>query len=178
MHVFLQGERNIGKSTVVSRTIDMLQVREPLVLRGFFTWNGGKGDPHVYMRPAQRDREREVFRIASWDKTKGALVCDLQVFEQVGTSLLKKCPDTGLVVMDELGFLESGAAGFIQAVMDTIAGSVPVLGVLRLGGIPWHETIKQNPSVSLFDVDRENRGTLPLELAERLLPLIFDTPNG
>ena len=170
MHIFLQGPRRIGKSTVIARTLDILAVQTPLVPGGFLTWNGGKDDPHVYMRPAVSGREVELYRLASWDVRKGGLISDLRAFELDGVRLLKENTGADLIIMDELGFLESGASGFKQAALDVLAGDIPVFGVLRLGDVPWHKDIKDNPGVSLYDVNEKNRDSLPRELAERLMP--------
>ena len=169
MHIFLQGPKNIGKSTVIYKTLGILAQRKPLVLGGFFTWNGGKDDLRVYMRSARSDDEREIFCLASWDAEIGRLVCDNQVFEETGTRMLEQCEDADLIIMDELGYLESGAFIFRKAVMDALARDLPILGVLRLGDIPWHAEIKRNPTVTLIDVSNENRDVLPRALAERFV---------
>ena len=165
MHIFLQGPRGIGKSTVILRTLDILASGNPLILGGFFTWNGGKTDPHVYMRPARSGRENEICRLASYDAAKGGLISNISAFDVDGARLLMESKDADLIIMDELGFLESGAEAFKQAVLDTLNGSTPILGVLRLGGVPWHEEIKRSLSVTIFEVDEKTRETLPQELA-------------
>lgn len=169
MHVFLQGIRNIGKSTVILRTIELLLLRRPLMLGGLFTWNGGKDDPNVYMRPAGLGCEGEIYNLAKWNTQGGGLVCDTMVFEQVGARILEQSKSADLIIMDELGYLESNAPIFKQAVIDTIYGDIPVLGVLRLGDVPWHTDIKRYPNITLLDVNEENRDALPQKLAEHIL---------
>ena len=169
MHIFLQGRRNIGKSTVILRTLEMLLPRRPLVLGGFFTWNGGKNDPHVYMKPARSGQEHEIFRLASYDAVKGGLIGNIRAFDVDGVRLLNESRGSDLIIIDELGFLESSAGVFKQAVLDTLEGNAPVFGVLRLGDVPWHRSIRRNPSVTIFDVDESTREALPRELAARLM---------
>jgi len=194
MHIFLQGPRNIGKSTVIEKTLDILTVDRNIMLGGFFTWNDGKSDPCIYMRPAalkvgtgtaadaasgtasgtasgeaiSAGAVGESFILARYSAEKGGLVRDSSVFDTVGVSLLRGGADADLIIMDELGFLEDGSPLFMQAVMDTIAGHVPVLGVLRLGDVPWHAQIKRDPSVTLYDVGLDNRDALPAALAAEL----------
>ena len=168
-HIFLQGPRNIGKSTVITKTLDILNAHRAIILGGFFTWNGGHGDPHVYMRPALPEPEGERYRLASYDTDKGGLICDIQAFEKSGAELLKRSRNADLIIMDELGFLENDAAEFKRAVLDIISGDIPVLGVLRLGDVPWHKDIKSNPRVTIFEVNEKNRDTLPRELAALLM---------
>ncbi|MCL2495938.1 MAG: nucleoside-triphosphatase, partial [Clostridiales bacterium] len=107
MYIFLQGPRHCGKSTVIRRTLNILTEQKPLQLGGFFTWNGGNDDPHIYMRPAQAGRERDIYRLAGYDAARGGLNSDPRVFEQVGVSLLIDNSGADLLIMDELGFLES-----------------------------------------------------------------------
>jgi len=164
MHVFLQGPRNIGKSMVILRALELLAMRKPLALGGFFTWKGGEGDPHVYMRAAGLNGDGEKFRLARWDPGAGRLVCDIRVFEEIGAGILSQREGADLIIMDELGRLESDAQVFKQAVLDTLAGGIPVLGTLRIGDIPWHASIKRNPRVALINVNEENRNALPYEL--------------
>jgi len=57
-------------------------------------------------------------------------------------------------------------------VLDTLSGGVPVLGVLRLGDIPWLEDIKRSPKVSLHYVDEKNRDSLPGYLARRICAIL------
>jgi len=150
------------------KTLDLLSSQRPLVLGGFFTWNGGRDDPHVYMRPAHTGKEDEICRLASYDAAKGSLTVNTNAFDERGSRLLAESKGADLIIMDELGFLESDAAVFRRAVMDTLAGGVPVLGVMRLGDVPWHEAIKRHPSVTIIDVSEKNRNALPQELAAAL----------
>jgi len=165
MHIFLQGPRRVGKSTVIRNALEILQVGSSLSLGGFFTWNGGREDPHVYMRSAKQENENEIYRVASFKNNTVNLNCSIDVFEQEGVRILNESKEADLIIMDELGFLESNAQIFKQAVLDIIAGDIPVFGVLRLGDVPWHLAIKRNPSVTLYDVNKENRDALPQKLA-------------
>ena len=169
MHVFLQGERNIGKSTVIRKTLAIVAARGPAVLGGFFTWKSDEDGPRVYMRPAGKPEGSGVFLIAGFDAGTGRMAGDIRMFETEGVRILRDRDGARLIVMDELGIFESGAPLFRQAVLDTLAGDVPVLGVLRLGDVPWLDPIRGDPSVSLYDVNIENRDYLPPELAERLM---------
>ena len=168
MHIFLQGPKNIGKSTVISRVLEILTAEAPLKLGGFFTWNGGKSDPHVYIRPARSGSEGEIYRLASYDAEKGGLKSNVSAFEHDGVRILNERAGVDLIIMDELGYLESGAPVFRKTVLDTLTGGVPVLGVLRLGNVPWHEEIKRYPAVTIYNVDEKNRGDLPRELTDVL----------
>jgi len=168
LHIFLQGPKRVGKSTVIRKTLELLTADKLLRLGGFFTWNGGNDDPHIYLQPARSGMEDRVFRLASYDLVNGGLISYIQAFEQDGVQILADRADAGLIIMDELGYLERSAPVFRQAVLDILAGDIPVFGVLRQGDIPWHQDIKRNPKVTILDVNEKNRDILPRELAKRL----------
>ena len=172
MHIFLQGPKKIGKSTVIRKTLDILTSDAQLRLGGFFTWNGGNDDPHIYMRPARSGKEDGAFRLASYDFVNGGIISNIQAFELDGVRILADHADAELIIMDELGYLERNAPVFRRAVLDILAGDIPVFGVLRQGDVPWHLEIKQNPLVTIFEVNEKNRDGLPLELAFRLAGII------
>ena len=172
MHTFLQGERNIGKSTIIRKTLDIIAARNKVGLGGFFTWKNDEAMPLVYMRPAGKPEGNGVFLIAGFDKGTGRMAGDIRMFETEGVRILHDRDGAQLIIMDELGKFESEAPLFRQAVLDTLAGDIPVFGVLRLGDAPWLDPIRSDKSISLIDVNMYNRDTLPLELAERLMALI------
>lgn len=172
MYVFLQGERGIGKSTVISKTLEILANGQSIRLGGFYTWNGGRDDPNVYIKPAQCGETEAATIVAKWNKAGERMDSVAHAFEQEGVRLLSGLPGADLIIMDELGYLESNAPGFKQAVLDVLNSNIPVFGVLRLGDVPWHVDIKSNPLVELYDVNEKNRDELPRELAERLKLLI------
>lgn len=186
MHIFLQGQRGIGKSTVIRKVLEIITTEKPVLFGGFFTWKDGNEDPNIYIKPAadyysENDRKRlttsrdavngEKRLIASRDPVNGGMKCDVRAFEETGVRLLD-CKNAGLILMDELGFLERDAKCFKQAVYDRLEGDVPILGVLRLAEIPWFEPIINNPKVKLISVDETNRDSLPRELADMLLPAL------
>ena len=190
MHIFLQGDRGIGKSTVIRRTLEILADQPGFTLGGFFTWNGGPDDPNIYMRAARTGAsvkdtagsaglsdgaagESVIHRVAAYDALTHRMVCDTQVFETVGAQILHDSTGADLIIMDELGYLESSAENFKKAVMDTLAGPTPVFGVLRLGGVPWHESIKNDPRVTIYDVNEETRGMLPQVLSDKCLAILL-----
>ena len=165
MHIFLQGERGIGKSTVIRKTLEMLTEQVNITLGGFFTWNGGNADPNIYIRAARTGAESEIFKVAGYDASVQRMVCDTQVFETIGTRILQESAGADMIIMDELGYLESSAEVFKKNVLDTLAENTPVFGVLRLGDVPWHREVKNNPQVTIYDVEEKNRSALPQVLS-------------
>ena len=173
LHIFLQGALNVGKSTAIRKTLDILTAVRPLKTGGFMTWRSKAGDLHkVYMRPVMPGREHEKYHLADYCPNDRSMKCDPLIFDQACARLLTESVNADFIIMDELGFLERHSFTFQQAVLNTLNRDIPVIGALRNGDIPWHESIKTCPRVSLCEITLENRDTLPQELAARLTPFI------
>jgi len=168
LHIFLQGMLNVGKSTVIRKTLEILTACGPLKIGGFNTWRSGALDSNIYIRPAMPGREDEKYHLASYRADSHNIDCDPLAFDQTGVRLLEENPYADLIIMDELGFLERYSSVFQQTVLKALDRDIPVIGVLRKKDIPWHEPIKTHPLVSIREVTMENRDTLPQELADRL----------
>lgn len=88
-----------------------------------------------------------------------------EVFDTVGTRLIRAAaedPSVDVIVMDELGFLESEAAVFRRAVLEAMRGEKPVWSVVRHGERPgelcslWRDA----PVGRIVVVTEENRERL------------------
>jgi Predicted nucleotide kinase len=150
MHLFLTGDRQIGKSTAIKKALEhtalhaggfctyWLQERETLALKSY-----SKGNGQVVARRAN-----------------GHMQADAAAFNKTGVTLLAdaKCD---VIVMDECGFLEEDARLFRQAVLSKLDGDIPVLGVVRQRAGGWTEQIICHPKVHLLHVTKENRDSVP-----------------
>ena len=169
MTIFLTGERGVGKSTALRRALQGCG----LTIGGFMTDFGDT-----------RYGENKKLWLLPWSETpdfSAGQVCALlgpggrqvfpEVFDSLGAELLRRAAADeacGLILMDELGFLEAGAAGFRKAVLDVLAGPKPVLGVVRQGLGAWQDA----PLGELWEVTEENRDAVPDRLRRRLAALL------
>lgn len=166
MHVFLTGERQIGKSRAVAAALAGLE--RPVY--GFRTrfLTRERGSSSLYMVPAaQPERLEEGMMVA--ELREGKMRPLTERFDTWGAALLREAlrhPE-GVTLMDECGHLERQALLFQQAIRDCLDGPAPVLGVLRKDQ-PWHDFIKAHPRVRVLTVTEENRG----DMARRVLALL------
>jgi nucleoside-triphosphatase len=89
------------------------------------------------------------------------------VFDVLGVRILADraaARRAGRIVMDELGFLETGAPRFQAAVMDCLDGDVPILGVIKPDRTPFLDRVRAHKAVHLIEVTLENRAALTDEL--------------
>jgi nucleoside-triphosphatase THEP1 len=106
-------------------------------------------------------------------------------FETVGVESLRSLPpDTpagavGLIVMDELGFLERDSPRFQEAVFSAIRGPLPVLGTLKDmcdSVSPFLEMVKAS-GIRLLRVTEQNRARVEKEARELLAAWVSEHPS-
>ena len=162
-HLFLTGEKQVGKSTLLWKLAGMAGSTA-----GFRTvrTNEFLGDRFsVHMLAAgkadQPGEENLLFVCRSESPEKDGR------FDALGCALLADTAGAALIVMDELGPNEHGAKAFQRAVLDTLDGSVPVLGVLQRAESAFLASVAAHPDVDVVEVTRENRDELLSMLAKR-----------
>ena len=188
MHIFLSGEIQIGKTTALNRALDEIQrkIRTsgtwghwPLKIGGFrtFTVPGtrpGLWDIHMLSpRQTAADCCREN-RVAQKDLSRPGPLAFSQAFDRVGGGLLARSSGCDVILMDELGFLESRAYGFQKAVLEALEGETPVLGVIKPRRSPFLDLVRSHPKVAVWMVGQENRRQLSTLMAGETLRALAD----
>ena len=172
-NLFLTGEIGAGKSTVIRKTLALLP---PIVCGGFRTVSV----------PAAQGALLEVYLEKAWEKTPqdlghlvgtrfgfGRFTAYPKVFDSIGASILAyPPPDAALIIMDELGVMENDAAEFRKAVMNTLSGALPVLGVIKPKNTDFLDAVRAHERSEIFEVTDRNRNGLPQILAEKLLAVL------
>ena len=168
MVIFLTGERGVGKSTALRRALSGCG----LGLGGFMTDFGDTRyaeNKELRLLPWAEEPELSAGEVCARLGPGGRQVFP-EVFDGLGAELLYRAaedPACGLILMDELGFLEAEALRFRSAVLSALAGPKPVLGVVRRGLGVWHGA----PLGEVWEVTRENRDAVPSRLRRRLAAL-------
>lgn len=177
MHIFLTGEKQVGKSTVIAKTLSLLKIT--IATGGFKTYFGpdrGAPDHLLYMNSFT---EPKIFRAENAVARFGAGYPPqvfTRKFDTYGVELIRSArTSSNLILMDECGYLERGALIFHKEVIDTLNGSTPVLGVVKLASKGWTDRIRNHPKVKVCMVTRENHDLLPQILAQQLVQILVDT---
>ena len=168
--IFLTGERNVGKTTIIERIVFTNRLHPA----GFCTVIGpaadqgdanrtddGESKDHdqVFIVPFN-ERHRgpwSVPPVAIRDLAQLSFVAYPKVFDTHGVDILRHSLGADLIVMDELGFMEDEATAFKQAVISVIEGPTPVLGVLKKKDTPFLNQIRNHNQVYMFEVTLANR---------------------
>lgn len=168
-HILICGERHSGKTCLTERLLR--ECRVPLY--GFMTKimvNRQDGYHEIYMFPADGsagDMSEENY-VGSCNTRQRTV--NLRVFDTLGVKLLREARPDGIIVMDELGFMEAGSPAFCQAVLARLDGEIPVLATVKAGGVDveFLQKVRSHPNAALYMVNPENRD----ELVKTLLPVI------
>lgn len=161
MNIFLTGDIQVGKTTVIQNTITLLNKN----YGGFKTYFGpDRNLPNrlLYMNSADEphifSEEHGIVRFS--EVSKPQLIGDR--FNLYGVELIRQARDNKeLIVMDECGGFERNSFVFQKEIFDTLDGSIPILGVIKLDSTGWVDYIKNHPNVKLITVTNENRDELP-----------------
>ncbi len=167
-HIFLTGQIQIGKSTAIQKTMQLLNLQ----YGGFRTYfSDDRGDPNqsLYIgdaaQPYMFDEEHVVARISSASPPQILS----ERFDTLGVRYIEEAMQNApLIIMDECGSLENQALQFQRAVLGAIDGNTPSLGVLKHSATGWVDKIRRHPDVVIITVDEHNRNALPRFLAQVL----------
>ena len=167
-HILICGERGVGKSTLIRR----LLAESTLPVGGFVTRRlpqaDGDGMFPIYLHAAALPPEERPY-----DPEHLVGTCDSrrsirypEVFDRLGPPLLTS---GGLLVMDELGFLENDAHLFQEAVLAALDGSTPVLAAIKPKDTDFLRRVRQHPHGEVFNITPESREALYQRLRSRIL---------
>ena len=171
MHIFLTGDVQVGKSTIINKTLAALKIERPGGFRSVSVPDLPDGAMSVYLlaaaekAPAMGDFNRVGIR-----KGCGRGIEKFsQAFETAGVQALKNAEQSRLILMDEVGRMESGAVQFSARMEALLDGSVPILGVVqKIADTPLTNAIRTHPNVRVLTVTKENRE----QMAQEVLRLI------
>lgn len=165
-HVFLTGEKQVGKSTLLAKVMDELAI-EPtgFITRPYYIENRIKGH---YMHSLIPCEENDI--PISLRHRKDASLPILASFDGFGTTILRhsRSQNTAWILMDELGVLEEGAPAFQAEVLACLDGEHRVLGVIKQADTPWLNQIRMRKDCSIFELTRNNRVEIYNELISML----------
>ena len=176
-HLFFTGEKGVGKSTLI-RTILAGQTGK---IGGFVTRKATDifpGKVSLHLLCMSHEDAPSVNNFLFFCGGQAHTNC-ARSFDRLGCAALVASRDAALLVMDELGPGEEQASQFHQAVLDTLGGNIPVVGVLQKGTSPFLNRVATHPRVRLVEVTAQNRDTLLSQLrglewfhnGEHFLPL-------
>ncbi len=168
-HILICGRRQVGKTTMVTRLMRELTVP----VYGFQTVKAATdpdGTHHICMYPAGLVDGHISPENHIGDCNMHVLSLQPRVFDELGVSLLRAARPGGVIVMDELGFMEAGSETFCGEVLKVLDGDIPVLATVKDTdrGAMFLDRVRQHPNAELYMLTRENYD----EVLSELLPKV------
>lgn len=165
-NIFLTGQIQIGKSTVLKKVIEMLRFNFAVNIGGICTFHVPE-NRHIFIRRFNDQPLSDyAHRAATWQHNH--MMSHTEIFNQFGNLLTTDITNSDIIVLDELGFLEKEADAFTSAVFSCLASPIPCIGILRKAYIPWQRPIYDNPDNLIIEVTMANRQGLPYEIYQKL----------
>ena len=163
-HILIVGRNGVGKSTLIRKLLDTI----PAPVYGVITKKEA-ADPdgfcpvyiHTYGSPAVFTDENRIGRCR-----QGRSIAYPEAFNRFAESM--QFPSDGVIVFDELGFLESDASLFTGAVLRTLDEAPLVIAAVRDKQTPFLDTVRSHPRADVYRIDEQNRDALSKKLLAAL----------
>lgn len=165
-HLFLTGAKQVGKSTLLRRLIEARGLDcSGFETRPFFI-EGQRRGFLLHGRTELPPFANDCICCVRMQERRSVAV--EEVFDQNGVLILEKslASSSPYLIMDELGKLEGGAAGFCSRVLAALDSDKRVLGVLQQCDAPLVNAIKARKDVTVLTVTPENRDELYQQLLQ------------
>ena len=161
-HILLGGEKKAGKSTLIRRLLGICACP----VYGFITKKdppGANGLCGIYMYPAsvpEEKRKRTEENRIGFSSGAGYEICK-DVFASLGVALIEQAEPGGLLVMDELGFMEAEVPAFTDAVLRALQADIPVLAAVKQRyDVAFLNTVRNTERARLYTVNADTRDVL------------------
>jgi nucleoside-triphosphatase THEP1 len=171
-NILLTGRPRVGKSTLIQRVVERLRQEGLLAIGGFYT------------AEMSRHGERVGFSINTLDGRIGRLAeiglesryrlgrygIDMEGFEGIALTALEEAIRAGgLIVIDEIGYMELKSRRFRELVVRALDSPAPVLATILRSKSDFGDGLKARHDVELITVRVENRDQLVDEIVAKLL---------
>lgn len=167
--LLLAGRPGIGKTTVIKNVVRAV----------------GEDAGGFYTEEIRSPRGRQGFRLISLDGHQTTLAhvrlrdqgyprvgrygVDVAALDRIGVTALEQAlVRRRIVIIDEIGKMELLSEAFRAAVMEAIAGAMPVVATIMARPHPWIDPLKARTNVTLWTVTVKNRDKMPSEVLDWL----------
>ena len=165
MHILIVGNSDINRAGFVDALLARLTPRPTLYgYRSTKEAEGPDGQAPIYIYPAQGPRQQSRQNLLGWCRARKAQVRPEAFAENA--FLIEDAKPGGLLVMDEIGPMESRSPRFCDAVLAALDGDVPILATVRDHDIPFLRQVRSHPKARCFPLTNET--------AEALLPQVLE----
>jgi nucleoside-triphosphatase len=170
MHVFLCGDKQVGKSTLIRKILEKAEwTYDGLLSFSRFV----EGDRHVFLKSVRGDEEGILCGICSNHHVTERRP---EVFDLAGSSILTRAGlAADVVVIDEIGSMERDATIYSTCIRDLVNSHSPVvLGVLQdMAQTELAKWLRSRENIIWYRVTEDNREDLVEEISGRIADELF-----
>ncbi len=151
-HLLILGDRNSGKTELI---LELLS-HSTRPVYGFYTYSDqpdSSGRHNIYIRSARCPGTpmSPANHIGSCNGRQRSV--NSRIFETLGIEYLKSRPE-GIILMDELGFMEASSPKFCSAVLSCLEGDTPVLAAVKNHrGTQFLECVINHPKAAVYPIE-------------------------
>lgn len=164
IHALLIGPRRSGRSNIIQRLIQ--ELNRPVF--GYITKKEPDlndeelGSPIYIYEPGKPwtqtpDNLMGYCKKHRFNTLEGA-------FNRQASRLLLPAPANGIIMFDEIGFMEASEQSFCDAIFSRLNGDIPVIAAVKDKEFPFLEAVKKHPKCRCFYVTQDNRETIYQEV--------------
>ncbi len=164
MKILLCGDINSGKTTLIQRLLADMSAAP----RGYITVRMPEVDgvSNVYLydiaNPPERVEDAAVIMAISDAGTEK----HPERLDTLGVRYLTDIPAGSVVVLDEIGSLETASPEFQKAVMRILSGDYTVLAAVKAANTDFLRAVRRHPDCELYIITPDNRDALYAQLKE------------
>ena len=168
-HTLIVGEQGVGKSTLIRRVLAALDV----TVGGYITRKeDALADPQlgspIYIYEAGQPQTQTQDNLVGHCRDQRPLVYP-EAFDRFVPKLQNiKARDQDLILLDEVGTMETRANTFCPAILELLDGDTPILAAVKYKDCPYLEQVRSHPNCQCFTITEENRD----ELFEMVLTVV------
>ena len=166
-HILIVGSNGVGKSTLIRALLSGLSAP----VYGVITKKEEAGPDgfcpvyiHRYGEPRRYEPENLIGKCRA-----GGSVAFPEAFDRFAGGM--DFPSDGVIVLDELGFLESGAPVFTGAVLKLLDEAPFVIAAVRDKHTPFLDAVRAHPRCACYPISEENRDALREQLLQAVSAL-------
>lgn len=166
MKVLICGDVQVGKSTLIRKLIaDSGRAPQGYITKRIPAPGGETSYVYLYdiASPPEKIEDAAVIK----EILPNGVRDYPEVLDTLGADYLNCVPEGELVVLDEIGTVESFSPRFQQAIMRILGGNFDVLASVKAQNTDFLRLVRAHPDCELYMITPENRDDLYIQLKKK-----------